>query len=139
MSELHTCTIEFFRLHQHPKIKYFISGIVDHGSAGQWMDWLHRTTDFYKKKNVRSLTKGEFDQLEYLKLCLLTGIEPFVELNPDVIKQLIDQSHKPSEAFIQEVGDEMENFVYLNTMKPTVDEMKYIYASVYVNLSAVEV
>lgn len=95
--------------------------------------------NFYKKKNVRSLTKGEFDQLEYLKLCLLTGIEPFVELNPDVIKQLIDQSHKPSEAFIQEVGDEMENFVYLNTRKPTVDEMKYIYASVYVNLSAVEV
>jgi hypothetical protein len=49
MSELHTSTVEFFRLHQHPKIKYFISGIVDHCSAGQWMDWLHRTTDFYKK------------------------------------------------------------------------------------------
>jgi hypothetical protein len=49
MSELHTSTVEFFRLHQHPKIKYFISGIVDHCSAGRWMDWLHRTTDFYKK------------------------------------------------------------------------------------------
>ena len=49
MSELHTSTVEFFRLHQHPKIKYFISGIIDHGTAGQWMDWLHRTTDFYKK------------------------------------------------------------------------------------------
>jgi hypothetical protein len=95
--------------------------------------------DFYKKKNVRSLTRGEFDQLEYLKLCLLTGIEPFVELNSEIIKELIDKSHRPSEAFVTEVGDEIENFVYLNTRKPTVDEMKYIYASVYVNLSAVEV
>ena len=49
MSELHPSTVEFFRLHQHPKIKYFISGIVDYCSADHWMDWLHRTTDFYKK------------------------------------------------------------------------------------------
>ena len=93
---------------------------------------------FYDKKNVRSLTKAEFDQLEYLKLCLLTGLEPFMELNPEVIKDLIDMNHKPSQAFINKVGDEIDNFVYLNTRKPTVDEMKYIYASVYVDLASAE-
>ena len=93
---------------------------------------------FYEKKNVRSLTKAEFDQLEYLKLCLLTGIEPFIELSPDIIKGLIEMNHKPSQAFISKVGDELDNFVYLNTRKPTVDEMKYIYASVYVDLASVE-
>lgn len=87
--------------------------------------------DFYNKKNVRSLTKGEFDQLEYLKLCLLTGLEPFIELNPEIIKSLIDSAHKPTQAFVNKVSDEIENFVYINNRKPTVEEMKYIYATVY--------
>jgi len=93
---------------------------------------------YYKKKNVRSLTKAEFDQLEYLKLCLLTGLEPFIELNPEIIKDLIDMNNKPSQEFIDKVGGELDNFVYLNNRKPTVDEMKYIYASVYVDLASVE-
>lgn len=87
--------------------------------------------EYYDKKNVRSLTKAEFDQLEYFKLCLLTGLEPFIELTPEVIKELIDSSNKPSQAFISKVSDEIDNFVYLNNRKPTVDEMKYIYATVY--------
>ena len=87
--------------------------------------------DFYNKKNVRSLTKAEFDQLEYLKLCLLTGLEPFIELNPEIIKSLIDSAHKPTQAFVNKVSDEIENFVYINSRKPTVEEMKYIYATVY--------
>jgi hypothetical protein len=92
--------------------------------------------EFYQKKNVRSLTKAEFDQLEYLKLCLLTNIEPFTELSADVIKQLIEQKSKPSEDFLNEVAEEIDSFVYSNSRKPTVDEMKYIYASVFINLTA---
>ena len=87
--------------------------------------------DFYNKKNVRSLTKAEFDQLEYFKLCLLTGLQPFIELTPEVIKDLIDSANKPSQAFVNKVSDEIDNFVYINNRKPTVDEMKYIYATVY--------
>jgi hypothetical protein len=93
--------------------------------------------DFYQKKNVRSLTKAEFDQLEYLKLCLLTNIEPFIELSADTIKELIENQSKPSQEFLQEVADEIDTFVYSNSRKPTVDEMKYIYASVFVDLTAI--
>jgi hypothetical protein len=89
--------------------------------------------DYYKKKNVRSLTKAEFDQLEYFKLCLLTNIEPFIELSPEIIKELIDKNGKPSAEFLQRVDDETNKFVYLNSRRPTVDETKYIYASVYVD------
>lgn len=89
--------------------------------------------DYYKKKNVRSLTKGEFDQLEYFKLCLLTNIEPFVDLSPEIIKDLIDRNGKPSAEFLERVSEETDKFVYLNSRKPTVDETKYIYASVYVD------
>lgn len=87
--------------------------------------------EYYDKKNVRSLTKAEFDQLEYLKLCLLTGIQPFIEITPEVVKDLIDKSLKPSDDFISEVSAELNNFVYINNRKPTVDETKYIYATVY--------
>ena len=94
--------------------------------------------DFYQKKNVRSLTKGEFGQLEYLKLCLLTNIEPFIELTPDIIKELIENKSKPSEEFLSTVSTEIDKFVYLNSRKPNIDEMKYIYASTFVNLLLVE-
>jgi len=93
--------------------------------------------DYYNKKNVRSLTKAEFDQLEYLKLCLLTGLEPFMELTPEIIKELIEANHKPTVAFISKVDDEITNFVYINNRKPTVDEMKYIYATVYTEIAEV--
>jgi hypothetical protein len=62
-----------------------------------------------------------------------------MELSPEIIKDLIDMNHRPSQAFINKVSDELDNFVYLNIRKPTVDEMKYIYASVYVDLASVEV
>lgn len=93
----------------------------------------------YNKKNVRSLTKAEFDQLEFLKLCLLTGLEPFIDLSPEIIKQLIDNGHKPSAEFLSKVEAEKNNFVYLNSRKPTVDEMHYIYATVYFQTVAREV
>ena len=93
---------------------------------------------YYNKKNVRSLTKAEFNQLEHLKLCLLTNIEPFMELSPEIIKELIDQQARPSDEFLSKVGASVDEFVYLNTRKPTVDEMKYIYASAYVDLLELE-
>jgi len=94
--------------------------------------------DFYKKKNVRSLTRAEFDQLEYFKLCLLTNIEPFIELSPEIIKDLIEKNGKPSAEFLTKVDAQIQDFVYVNSRKPTVDEMKYIYASVYVDLLEIE-
>ena len=93
--------------------------------------------EYREKKNVRSLTKGEFEQFEYLKLCLLANIEPFIEVTPELIQKLIESTSKPSSAFITEVGEQIDNFVYINNRKPTVDEMKYIYATVYVNKSEV--
>jgi len=94
--------------------------------------------DYYKKKNVRSLTKAEFDQLEYFKLCLLTNIEPFIDLNPEIIHELIQKNGKPTAGFLNRVDTQIEDFVYLNSRKPTVDEMKYIYASTYVDSLEIE-
>lgn len=94
--------------------------------------------EYFKKKNVRSLTRAEFDHLEYFKLCLLTNIEPFIDLDVDIIKELIEKNGKPTVEFISKIDNEVDNFVYVNSRKPTVDEMKYIYASVYVDSLEIE-
>lgn len=88
---------------------------------------------FYEKKDVRSLTKSQTDYLEYFKLCLLTGIEPFIEITPEIIKELIDNSHKPSQHFKDLVTAKVKDFVYINDRKPNLDELKHIYSDAYVD------
>lgn len=48
VSELHNETVAFIREHQHPKISYFVCGFIKNLETKLWMDWLHRSSDFYK-------------------------------------------------------------------------------------------
>ena len=89
----------------------------------------------FKKKNARSLTKSEFDQLEYLKLCILTGVKPFMDIDADVIKSIIDSSTKPSSDFKNEIESSITNFSQAQNRKPSVDEMRYIYAATFASFS----
>jgi len=91
--------------------------------------------EHYNKKNARSLTKSEFDQLEYLKLCILTGMKPYMEIDADVIKSIIDSSTKPSKDFAQSIENSVASFVDTQNRKPSVDEMRYIYASTFASYS----
>jgi hypothetical protein len=89
----------------------------------------------FKKKNARSLTKSEFDQLEYLKLCILTGIKPYMDIDADVIKAIIDSGTKPSGDFKSEIETSIADFSQSQNRKPSVDEMRYIYASTFASFS----
>ena len=89
----------------------------------------------FNKKNARSLTKSEFDQLEYLKLCILTGIKPFMEIDADTIKAIIDSNTRPSERFNLEVENSVSKFTDSRNRRPSVDEMRYIYAATFALLS----
>jgi hypothetical protein len=89
----------------------------------------------FKKKNARSLTKNEFDQLEYLKLCILTGMEPFMDIDESVIKSIIDTNTKPSASFKNNVQEAVASFVKNQKRKPNIDEMRYIYASTFAALA----
>jgi len=89
----------------------------------------------FNKKNIRSLTKSEVDQLEHLKLCILTGMTPFMEVNAEVIKQLLDMNTKPSEEFSSLASSKVESFRMSNNRAPTMSEMKYINASAFAEMS----
>ena len=89
----------------------------------------------FNKKNARSLTKSEFDQLEYLKLCILTGVKPFMDIDADVIKAIIDSGTKPSGDFKNDIETSIASFSKAQNKKPSVDEMRYIYASTFASFS----
>ena len=88
----------------------------------------------FKKKNIRSLNKNEVEQLEYLKLCILTAMEPYTEITSGSVKQLIDNQTKPSSDFVDLVETQTQSFVDINNRKPTATELRYIYASIFSRL-----
>ena len=88
----------------------------------------------FNKKNARSLNKSEVDQLEYLKMCVLTGMTPHMEITSGVVKQLLDGKTKPSDEFNSIVEDKIDSFVLANNKRPNSSEMKYIYASSFTDM-----
>ena len=88
----------------------------------------------FNKKNARSLNKAEVDQLEYLKMCILTGTTPYMDITPELVKQLIDKGTKPSSKFDALVAEKIDSFVTTNNKQPNSAELKYVYASSFADM-----
>ena len=88
----------------------------------------------FNKKNMRSLSKAEMSQVDYLKLCILTGIKPYMDITSDMVKELLDSGSQPSQAFTNMVQDEVESFKTSNNRGPNSSELKYINATVLVSM-----
>ena len=58
-----------------------------------------------------------------------------MEIDADVIKSIIDSSTKPSKKFTQAIENAVASFVDTQNRKPSVDEMRYIYASTFASYS----
>ena len=91
----------------------------------------------FEKKNIRSLNKAEVDQLEHLKLCILTGMQPFMEIDEATIKQLIDSKNKPSKEFYGLAKLKKEDFIKNNMRDPNTSETRYIYSATFGELSKI--
>ena len=89
----------------------------------------------FNKKNMRSLSKAEMSQVDYLKLCILTGMKPYMDISSDMVKELLDSGSQPSQAFTKMVQDEVESFKTSNNRGPNSSELKYINATVFVSLA----
>ena len=92
----------------------------------------------FNKKNLRSLSKSELDQLEHLKLCILTGMKPFMEINESVVKSLIDSQINPPQAFADTSKEKIEEFKSTNNRKPNCHELKYIYSAAFAETSVLK-
>jgi len=85
----------------------------------------------YDKKNVRSLTKSQMDELEYIKLCVLCGMEPYMEVDPTVVKELLDDGTPITAEMTSACKNLKQDFVELNEKQPSIEEMRQIQSSAY--------
>ena len=134
----------FSRDKQKRKRKRVLPKSKDKLSAMLWATGAQKTIseliipmalEHFDKKNIRSLNKAEFDQLEHLKLCILTGMKPYMEIDESVIKQILDNNTRPSDAFFNYVDDITNSFTENNNRKPNVEESRQIYAMSFVEMS----
>jgi hypothetical protein len=89
----------------------------------------------FNKKNVRSLSKNELDQLEHLKLCILTGMKPYMDIDESVVKSLLESQINPPKAFSELSKGKIKEFKSINNRKPNGYELKYIYSTAFAEIS----
>lgn len=88
----------------------------------------------FGKSTARELNKSEVDQLEYLKLCIFTGLDPMIEVTPEIIKDVLTLNTKPSTAFIELSESKAATFNTVMRRKPNVSEMRHIFASSFAEI-----
>ena len=91
--------------------------------------------EHYNKKNMRSLSSEEFKELEQLKYDVLCLVEPFQEINQQIIHQCVtnrSQSYSHRDIFRESIL----SFTKSNQRQPTVDETRTIQASSYAILKS---
>tara|TARA_Y100000401_G_C8320715_1_gene225106 strand:- start:32 stop:2287 length:2256 start_codon:yes stop_codon:yes gene_type:complete len=85
----------------------------------------------YDKKSLRSLTKSEMDQLEHLKLCILCNIEPYMDVTPEVIADLLRKPIALDKTFSKLSEKLKEDFFSKNDRNPNIDEARNINVMCY--------
>ena len=85
----------------------------------------------YDKASLRSLTKSEMDQLEHLKLCILCGIEPFIEIDADIINSLLKKPEALTKTIVASLKSFRSDFNERNDRQPSIDEVRQMHVSAY--------
>ena len=85
----------------------------------------------YNKKNLRGLTKQQSDELEYIKLCILCNLEPYIDIDTDIISQILKGGFgvdRSIASIIQSLGS---GFVEENQRKPNIEEKRQMCVMAY--------
>jgi hypothetical protein len=134
---------KFSRDTQKRKKKRVVPKSTDKVSTALWASSAQKTVSdlmapialsHFGKKNIRSLNKAEFDQLEHLKLCVLTGLQPYMEIDESVIKSILYNKSRPSEVFTEYVDNSVASFADNNNRKPNVEELRQIYSFAFAEI-----
>lgn len=83
------------------------------------------------KKNLRSLSKEEFDQIEIIKFNVLCGFKPFDDITTEKIVKNLEDNSKPNDVICGMFQALKQQFKSQNNREPKVDELRQIYSSSY--------
>ena len=85
----------------------------------------------YNKKNLRGLTKSEMSELEYIKLCILCDLEPYIDIDANIINQILKKQVEANPNVLAIATGLIKDFIEESERQPTIDEKRQIYASAY--------
>ena len=85
----------------------------------------------HDKKSLRSLTKSEATNLENLKLSILCHLNPFDEVTPDALNQLLKQPLKLDSTIASSLNKLKEDFFERKDRQPNMDELRQMHVSCY--------
>ena len=83
------------------------------------------------KKNLRSLSKEEFEQVEKIKLGVLCGFGPFEEITEAKVGENLASNQKLDEQIFSIIEVLTDQFKTENGRNPKVDELRHIHSSAY--------
>ena len=85
----------------------------------------------YGKKNVRSLTREEQNELEYIKLGVLSDVSPFSEITADLVNNILQGAGVDNVEMLEMCTKLTKEFSNANERAPSMDEMRQIRSSAY--------
>ena len=89
----------------------------------------------HEKKNARGLSKQQLDELEYIKLCILSNIKPFMEVDVQHIVNLLNNQAEADAEFLQVYNQIKNEIIGDRKIRISIDELRGIqilsYAEVY--------
>ncbi len=85
----------------------------------------------HEKASLRSLTKSEMDQLEHLKLCILCNIEPYIDITPEVVADLLKNPITLSASVVKMLPELKDDFFNRKDRQPNIDELRQMHVSCY--------
>lgn len=83
------------------------------------------------KKNVRSLSNDEFAKFEMVKRNILFNIDPFTEINENLVYNMLKSNVKSNAEFNGIIKVLVAQFKTQNAREPIVNELRQIYSSAY--------
>lgn len=92
----------------------------------------------YDKKNIRSLTKSEFDEMEYIKFCILCNLKPYEDITPALAAELLEDNASVNPEIIGLQRMFIKQFVETNDRVPSIEEIRHIQSSAYATVFVAE-
>jgi len=85
----------------------------------------------YNKKNLRGLNKQQSDELEYIKLCILCNLNPYIDIDADIISQILKVGSGVDSSIANIIKSLVSGFVKGNQRKPNIEEKRQMCVTAY--------
>ena len=84
---------------------------------------------YYQKKNMRGLTKSEMSELEYIKLCILSNLDPSLDITAERVYDALENNLPINPNVFKTVSVLNDTFKNDIGRDPTIEELRNIHAS----------